>query len=549
MAPITDFVLDTADLQPMFQRVTQRLEEARFAEALWTRRLDVWSTDHAIQRGVANRLGWLDAPSFVRAHLPRLRTVAAQVRNEGFTDVVLLGMGGSSLAPEVLRRVVGPAPGSPAMRILDSVDPDAVRSAMGRPATSLFLLASKSGSTIEPNVLAAEARRRVEASGGVWGRQVMAITDEGTALHQRAQAEGFRDIFVNPSDIGGRYSALSFFGLLPAALMGLDLERLLASADVMVEACRSTEPQSNPGLLLGAFMAAGALAGRDKLTLRFDQPYDAFGLWVEQLVAESTGKRGKGVVPIAGEQAVTKSGKDRAIVHMTASPATNADDEDGPACAITFLDPLALGGEFFRWEVATAAAGFLLDVNPFDEPNVQQAKDATRVLLDAYTATAALPAPGPAMQRAGVRISLTAAADASANGSVVELARANDYLGLLAFLPPDDERFEPLLAAARARFTAATGGATMVGIGPRYLHSTGQLHKGGPDNGVFVIVIAPADEDLPIPGLPYSFSTLTTAQALGDFQSLDRTGRRALLVQFPRRDPALIDRTLQDLIP
>jgi len=271
----------------------KRLDDLEFVDALWTRRLDIWTPDPAIQATIGDRLGWLRAMDAVTPQLARVHALADAIRAEQLTDIVLLGMGGSSLAPEVLRRVIGVAPGFPRFRMLDSVDPDAVRSAFEHAGTSLFLIASKSGSTIEPNVMAAEARRRLEAAGVAhWGSRFVAITDEGTALHKRAQSERFREIFVNPSDIGGRYSALSLFGMVPAALMGADVERLLAGAREMETACRARNVSGNPGCMLGAFMAAGAEAGRDKLTVMLPERLASFGLWIEQLVAESTGKRG-----------------------------------------------------------------------------------------------------------------------------------------------------------------------------------------------------------------------------------------------------------------
>jgi glucose-6-phosphate isomerase/transaldolase/glucose-6-phosphate isomerase len=551
---VTDFSLDTNPIAIPFQKALNRLEQARFADALWTRDLDVWSSDAATRSKIANRLGWLGAIDFVTPHVPRLRAFADRVQQDGFTDIVLLGMGGSSLAPEVLRLVVGVAPGRPRFRVLDSVDPDAVRDALANAASSLFVLASKSGSTIEPNTMAAEAQRRVLAAGFPhWGPRFVAITDEGTAFHARAQAEGFRDIFVNPSDVGGRYSALSFFGMVPAALMGIDVEALLEGASWMAAACHETDPRANPGLALGAFMAASTEAGRDKLTLLAPDRLQSFGLWVEQLVAESTGKEGKGVVPIAGEGADAPFGADRAAVAIQLGPDAargieRATAGGAPVLRATMPDTLALGAEFFRWEVATAAAGWLLGINPFDEPNVQQAKDATRVLLDAYTKQGKLPVPESHGGIDGVRLTLSDAAQtrlASADArAFLTAVGPGDYVGLLAYLPPEHEGFAAALERARAAIGARTGAATMFGYGPRYLHSTGQLHKGGPNNGVFVVVTADPAEDLAIPGEPFSFFVLEMAQALGDFHSLDRSGRRALHVHLPRRDPQLLDRII-----
>jgi hypothetical protein len=431
---------------------------------------------------------------------------------------------------------------------------------MAHAATSLFIVASKSGSTIEPTVMAAEAQRRVIAAGHTqWGSRLVAITDEGTVLHRRAKADGFREVFVNPSDIGGRYSALSLFGMVPAALMGLDLDRLLAGARAMESACRLSQVRENPGLALGAVMGAGFKCGRDKLTLLLPERLESFGLWVEQLVAESTGKHKKGIVPIAGESAEMSIGDDRLFIAVHVGDETpdaavveRAKTSGAPLVTIRLPDASALGGEFLCWEIATAAAGLLMTINPFDEPNVKQAKDATSVLLKVYEQSQRLPLPEPHAEISGVRLTLSAAAQAALDGapatSFLRVIGRGDYVCLLAFLPPDDGRFDPLLEEYRMKAGVRGQCATMVGYGPRYLHSTGQLHKGGANNGVFVVLIADADEDLSIPDQLFSFSVLETAQAVGDFQSLDREQRRALLVTFPTRDPDLLRRVLSAIV-
>ena len=552
--------MDPATIDHGLEQAFSHLARAAFGDALWARRLDVWPDDPATRKVVAYRLGWLDAIEFATPRLPRLRDFAGGVRADGFSDIVLLGMGGSSLAPEVLRQVIGVAPGFPRFRVLDSVDPDAVREALEPAATSLFILASKSGSTIEPNVMTAEAQRRIRAAGiAKPGSRFIAITDEGTALHQRARDEGFRDVFINPTDIGGRYSALSFFGLVPAALMGIDVDALIGSARDMATACREHDPRTNPGLALGALMAAAALSGRDKLTLLLPDALKPFGLWVEQLVAESTGKQGKGVVPIAGESPDVPFGTDRAIVAVELNGAGVRSEviERGPSTGapletLSMPNTLALGAEFFRWEVATATAGYLLGINPFDEPNVQQAKDATRALLGAYTSQGRLPVPEPHAAIEGARLALSHAAQNALAGasatSFLALLGAGDYFGLLVYVPPDDARFGAVLDEFRTAVGKRTRCATMLGYGPRYLHSTGQLHKGGPDTGVFVVVTAPAADDLEIPGQPYTFGVLEMAQAAGDFQSLDRAGRRAVHLHLPARDAALLRQVTNHLI-
>jgi glucose-6-phosphate isomerase len=556
------FSIAPGSLADAYAAACRRLQDLRFASALWSRSLDVWSANDEVRQKIANRLGWLGALDFVEPQLPRLTSFAESVRAGGFTDVVLLGMGGSSLAPEVMRQVFGVAPGLPRFRMLDSVDPDAVRDALTHAATSLFVLASKSGSTIEPNVMAAEARRRLAAAGHEqWGSRFVAITDENTLLHRLAVAERFREVFVNPSDIGGRYSALSYFGMVPAALLGTNLERFTSLAREMERACRDTGVQTNPGLALGALMAAGASTGRDKMTLLLPARLRTLGLWVEQLVAESTGKQGKGVVPIAGEAANTPFGDDRFAVHvhLDGDPASASADSAGaaglPLATLNMPGPAALGAEFLRWEVATATAGLLLEINPFDEPNVQQAKDATRALLDVYVQERRLPTPQASASVSGSYLSLSRAAEDALNGesamAFLRLLKPGDYFGLLAYLPPDRAEYDDPLQAFREEVTARTNCATMFGYGPRYLHSTGQLHKGGANNGVFLVIAADPVPDLDIPGEPFTFGVLEIAQATGDFQSLDRTGRRALYVRLARREGTAITqlaRTLTEAI-
>jgi hypothetical protein len=341
--------------------------------------------------------------------------------------------------------------------------------------------------------------------------------------------------------------------------MGLDLDRLLAGARAMETACRVTPARDNPGLALGALMDAGFAHGRDKLTLLLPKPLASFGLWVEQLVAESTGKHKKGIVPIAGESAEMSIGEDRVFVSVRvgetvpdAALVDRAKSSAAPGITIQLPDVYALGAEFLRWEIATATAGLLMTINPFDEPNVKQAKDATSALLEVYEHSKRLPLPEPHAEISGVRLTLSEAAQARLAGepatSFLRVIDSNDYFCLLAFLPPEDDRFDGLLQELRTRAGARARCATMFGYGPRYLHSTGQLHKGGANNGVFVVVIAEADDDLAIPDHPFSFSVLETAQALGDFQSLDHTGRRALLVTLPKRDPELLRRVMTAIV-
>jgi glucose-6-phosphate isomerase/transaldolase/glucose-6-phosphate isomerase len=423
-------------------------------------------------------------------------------------------------------------------------------------AETLFLVASKSGTTLEPRCLAAYFKDRLAAAGVARPeRHLVAITDEGTPLHEQALQEGWREVFLNPADVGGRYSALSFFGLVPAALMGIDLPGLLAWGRAMARLCRPTTPLgSNPGVGLGLAMGAAALNGRDKLTLITGPRLRPFGLWIEQLVAESTGKRGVGIVPIAGERLGTPDvyGDDRLFVRLRLHGGDpDEHDRDGkverlraaghPIVTVRLVEPLGVGAEFVRWEIATATAGAILSINPFDEPNVQQAKDATGALLRRFAAEGRLPTPPAQLTADGIHLTFGRAV-VDRIGAVQEagpalraffgLARPGDYIALLAYLP-GDPALEDRLAALRSAIRDRTRLATMLGFGPRYLHSTGQLHKGGPDTGQFVLITADARPDLPIPGEPYSFGVLELAQALGDFESLERAGRRVLRLHLP----------------
>jgi hypothetical protein len=431
------------------------------------------------------------------------------------------------------------------------------------PARTIYLLASKSGTTIEPNSLAAHFQRVLQESGiDGWAKHFIAITDDETPLSRRALAEGFRHLFLNPFDIGGRYSALSFFGLVPAALMGQDIGALLKWGGAMLEEAQDEEVdvRANPAVALGLLMGAAARAKRNKLTLILPSGLERFGLWVEQLVAESTGKHGVGIVPIAGETLGDEHvyGHDRTFVRLRRPDAPGRKDRavqelqhHEPIATIEFPEPDALGAEFVRWEIATAVAGSLLGINPFDEPNVQQAKDATGVLLDRYKHDHHLPTVAHETTATGVKTMLTDAARQALHGrdpeSILTVLGPNDYLAVLSYLEPTESTDE-VLQRFRMSVRDITRVATMSSYGPRYLHSTGQLHKGGPNTGVYVLITAPAQNDLDIPGQPFSFGTLELAQALGDFTSLDETHRRAVHLQLPARDPRILNDMLTELL-
>jgi glucose-6-phosphate isomerase len=537
----------------------------RAANALWRPDPAAWTADPATQKEISDRLGWMTSPLLMADSIGRLDTFAGGIKRDGFTDVVLLGMGGSSLAPEVLRAVIGVSPGWPQLHMLDSTDPSAVRNAATPPDRTLYLLASKSGTTIEPNSLAAHFRERLQTAGvAKWADHFVAITDSGTELDRRARAEHFRDLFINPSDIGGRYSALSFFGMVPAALMGQDVGEIIGWSLAMLAAADAggSAALTNPAIALGLVMGAAAKNGRDKLTLACPPSLDAFGLWIEQLIAESTGKDGTGIVPIAGEPIAdpARYGVDRLFVRMRVRGGPDEDARDAalgavmaaqtPVVEIDLPAPHALGAEFVRWEIATAVAGAILEINPFDQPNVQQAKDATNALLKQYRTNGRQPIAAADQTLEGIALTLTTPARTALAGSradaILTLLRPGDYFALLAYVGPDPALANALQALRRdVRDRARV--ATMFGYGPRYLHSTGQLHKGGPNSGVFVLISTSPVEDVPIPDQPFSFGTLELAQAVGDFASLEAAGRRAVHAHLPSPDPALL-RALADAL-
>jgi glucose-6-phosphate isomerase len=507
-----------------------------FASRLWDRDLAVFSAsqDAAARDSIKTRLGWLDAPTTMVLHMADIEGLAASVHRDGFTDYCLLGMGGSSLCAEVLRLTLAAPEMQGRMHVLDTTDERAVRAITSSldPAHTLFLVASKSGSTIEVTALEAYFRNWVQtARGSRTGEHFVAITDPGTSLVEHAAEHGYRHTFINPPDIGGRYSALSLFGLVPASLMDIAPARLLARGLDMANACRIDGPE-NPGLALGTFMATNARAGRDKLTLHLPASLSSFGLWVEQLVAESTGKLGRGVLPVVDEPETGGAyGSDRAFVLVTEPD--DARIAERIAALSTAGHPVFhieatadhLGAEFFRWEFATAAAGALLEVNPFDEPNVRDAKSRTAAILGGPRPLTVSPALG---KRDGFLYRKHQAAGTPAPGP-------GFFVALLDYLPQDESR-SSTVARIRKQITSRTGSATTYGIGPRYLHSTGQYHKGGTNNGVFILLTAEDATETPVPGADYSFSVLKHAQALGDYDALAANGRSVVHVHLEAAD-------------
>ena len=504
---------------------------ARLVRGLTARDAGLWPADAAGRREIAERMGWLGLPGAMAGHVPEIQAFAEQVRGAGFTRVVLLGMGGSSLAPETFAKVFGPRAGWPMLTVLDSTDPRHIAAVAGAVplAKTFFLVSSKSGTTLETSDLFEYFWAK---TGGKSGAQFAAITDPGTPLAALAVERKLRRVFENPPDIGGRYSALSYFGLVPAALTGVDVGSILAHARVMAEACAAAENvAANPGARLGAAFAAAFAAGRDKVTIVAAPELASFGAWAEQLLAESTGKRGKGLVPVAGEPlgAPTAYGNDRLFVSLALEGAADASQAPlaaleaagHPVVRLTLEDRLDLGAEFQRWEVATALAGAWLGINPFDQPNVAESKRNTdrvlRQLVEGRT-----PLVAAAVERPGFTDALAAWAGGIARG---------DYVALLAYLPPSAEH-DAALSALRTVIRDALGVATTAAYGPRYLHSTGQLHKGGTYRSAFLALEAEGGPRLAVPNEDYAFGTLELAQELGDLIALERRGRRLLRLQL-----------------
>lgn len=517
------------------------LRDARAVERIWAFDPTLWADDPNTPE-LGDRLGWLTVLDPMRRAADDLAAFGRAVRDAGYTRVIVLGMGGSSLCVEVLRLSIGSAAGFPALGILDTTDPATIRALTAGLdlARTIFVVASKSGGTVETLSHAAYFHDQVKGvKGDAAGENFVAITDPGSKLAALAADLGYRRTFLNQSDIGGRYSVLSYFGLVPAALAGIDVARLVDRALAMAEDCRRPG-EDNPGLRFGATIGALATRGRDKLTIVTGPQLASFGDWAEQLIAESTGKHGRGIVPIAGEAvgAAAVYGDDRLFVQL-ALPGDASLATEQPLVRFDLADPYDLGGEFLRWEFATAVAGKVLDINPFDQPNVQESKDNTNRLLGEFARAGRLPEPEPVA--AGEGLALSAPGDgAGGAGSVAEALRGflagvrpGDYLalqGYFAATPEHEAALQRLRLALRDRLRVAT----TLGYGPRFLHSTGQLHKGGANNGVFIQFVAPGADggDLPIPGQTYGFGTLKAAQALGDLQSLATHGRRAIRIDL-----------------
>ena len=550
VSPVPSFKLPD-DLGAAVKKNIDYWQSNHKVRRLWQRDASLWTgTDEA------KWLGWLDIVEQQLGQLDRLCQLGAEAK--GFSDILLLGMGGSSLCPEVLEKTYGRIDGFPRLHVLDSTDPAQIKSFESSVdlAKTLFVVSSKSGTTLEPNIFKQYFFERVKQTIGPReaGSRFIAVTDPGSKLEQEAKADGFRHIFAGIPSIGGRYSALSNFGMVPAALMGLDLGKFLERAKKMVGDCSVEDVNLNPGALLGVILGTAAVNGRDKVTIVASPGIFDLGAWLEQLLAESTGKQGKGIIPVDREHLATPDvyGKDRVFAYVRLDSAPDKQQEaklealertGQPIVRMSMSDPYDLGAEFFRWEIATAVAGAIIGINAFNQPDVEASKVATRALTSEYEKSGSLPAEKPILEQSGVQVFTDprnaealakSAADKSLKGYVsshLNRIRTGDYFALLAYLPMTDAN-EEQLQEIRHLVRNTKRVATCLGFGPRFLHSTGQAYKGGPNSGVFVQLTCDDAIELPVPGQKYTFSIVKAAQARGDFQVLAERGRRALRIHL-----------------
>jgi transaldolase / glucose-6-phosphate isomerase len=523
-------------------------------QRLWQRDATLWTGDDE-----GNWLGWLDIVEYQIAHPIELRNLGKEVWSAGFKDILLLGMGGSSLCPEVLRMTFGKIAGYPNLHVLDSTDPAQVKAVEDKIdiARSLFIVSSKSGSTLEPNIFKQYFFERTKEAVGAdkAGSHFMAITDPGSSMQKAAEADRFRHIFFGRPSIGGRYSALSNFGMAPAAAIGIDT-KFLDRAQEMVRACGASHPvEENPGAMLGIILGTAAQSGRDKVTVITSHDIADLGAWLEQLLAESTGKVGKGIIPVDGEKLGSPEvyGHDRVFAYVHTDHATDVGVEaqvsalekaGHPVVRISMADIYDLGAEFFRWEIATAVAGSIIGIDAFNQPDVEASKIETRKLTSEYEKAGSLPPEKPVFEADGFKLFTD-------DKNAAELARtrahtlseylkahlnrlgAGDYFALLAYIQMSAEH-KALLESMRHSVRDKKHVATCLGFGPRFLHSTGQAYKGGPNSGVFLQVTCDDAVDLPVPEQTYTFGVVKAAQARGDFQVLADRGRRALRVHLQK---------------
>ncbi len=537
-------------IRPLYISTRQKAE---ILSRFWKKDPSLWSDDPEVQEGIRNRLGWLDVVPRMRGALEELKAFSQRVKARGFQRVVLMGMGGSSLCPLVLGRVFGPALDHPGLTVLDTTDPEEIERVERRISSgkTLFVFASKSGTTIEPNAQFNHFWPMVEKAVDDPGRHFVAITDPGTPLDALAQERGFWKVFRNPQDIGGRYSALSYFGLVPAAALGLDLDKILDRADRMIRRCGPDTPwEENPGCQLAEFLGEFAGQCRDKLSIFTDPGLESFGLWLEQLLAESTGKQTTGIVPVVGETTGIPGfyGGERIFTYIRLEDTPEDTSLENfmnelrsaefPVYELRLSDRYDLAGQFFLWEMATAIAAHFLGVNPFDEPDVWLAKKKTGEVLEQYRAQGKIPAEfwvDPQSQIMFRPSQMLAASMKSLSRTLRDLFQVLPSWGYIGFLPylPYDPEVEEIIREMRHLVRQEKGCATTMGFGPRYLHSTGQLYKGGPLSSAFIIFTRKRQKEYPeIPGFGVSFWHMQFAQAVGDFQAMEDQRKRVVHVHL-----------------
>jgi glucose-6-phosphate isomerase len=541
-------VLDLGEDESRVRERLASLDQEQFGTRLWRKDPSLWKSAPQDQKVIVNALGWLHVAEKMGENVQELGDFLAEVRDAGFRHVVHMGMGGSSLAPLVFQRTFKPATDALPLTVLDTTDPATIlKIERSVPlAETLFIVASKSGTTAEPLAFGDYFYAKVQAlKGDRAGENFISITDPGMPLEKLSHERGFRRVFLNFADIGGRYSALSYFGLVPAVLMGVDVAELLLRALRMEHACASCVPVAeNPGVLLGAAMGELARHGRDKVTFLVPDSVSTLGMWLEQLLAESTGKEGTGLLPVAGEPLGEPAvyGDDRFFAYVRLRDGGDEAQERGvtalreaghPFVTIQIDDRLDLGQEFIRWEIATATAGAILGINAFNQPNVQESKDNTNQLLAVVRKKGQLPQEKPALVEGPLSLYVEDAAPtvAATLARFLDQKRPGDYVALMAYLTEEPET-EQALQAIRLRLRDGLCLVTTLGYGPRFLHSTGQFHKGGPNTGLFLQLTADDTEDADVPGKPYTFGVLKRAQALGDLEALRKHGRRVVRIHL-----------------
>lgn len=538
--------INIGEFKANLEELLNSLDNMNFASRLAAKDPYLWAQSDSDVQTITNRLGWLDAPERMTPRLTEIKSIVRSIIADGFKDAVLMGMGGSSLSPEVSRLTFGIAPGYLNLYVLDTTDPCTISNIENAIDLShtLFIVSTKSGTTIETVSAYKYFFDRVSKKNpSNPGGQFIAITDPGTPLVKESHNKRFRHLFENFPDIGGRYSALSYFGLVPAALIGADIDDLIARSKMMMLGS-STKASENESVVLGATIAALAQAGRDKLTLLLSPEISAFGYWIEQLVAESTGKMGKGIIPVEGEplDSIVKYGKDRQFVYIRLEGGNNLSADQmasvlaragHPIVTINLSDKFDIGREYMRWEIATATACSIIGVNAFDEPNVKESKDNTNELINGFNRTGNLPTQTPSLVDGDISI-FGAMAKEDLFGSLTQFIdqyQEGDYFALTAFLPYSNGIYK-ILQDIRSSIGNTYKAAVTLGYGPRYLHSTGQLHKGGPNSGIFIQFTADDKLDLQIPGENYTFGILKRAQADGDMRALQNKNRRFLRIDL-----------------